>query len=126
MQTMVAQAGMRSAWRRPRNPRRTTWQDRTYKKPSPPAHRLRGQRERRARRAHRRHEHEAHDRGPGRQQHGEDAEAHVAGGAWVDQTTYNSDQTNTAVTVAAGEEWRLVQVTQQAIKDVRYKLSCES
>jgi hypothetical protein len=50
----------------------------------------------------------------------------VAGGAWSDQTTYSSDQTNTAVTVAAGEEWRLVQVTQQAIKDVRYKLSCES
>jgi hypothetical protein len=48
------------------------------------------------------------------------------GGAWVDQTTYNSDQTNTAVTVAAGEEWRLVQVTQQATKDVRYKFSCES
>jgi hypothetical protein len=50
----------------------------------------------------------------------------VAGGTWSDQTTYSSDQTNTAVTVAAGEEWRLVQVTQQAIKDVRYKLSCES
>jgi hypothetical protein len=38
------------------------------------------------------------------------------GGAWVDQTTYNSDQTNTAITVAAGEEWRLVQVTQQATR----------
>jgi len=48
------------------------------------------------------------------------------GGTWVDQTTYNSDQTNTAITVAAGEEWRVVQVTQQAIKDVRYKLSCEN
>lgn len=48
------------------------------------------------------------------------------GGAWVDQTTYSSDQTNTAITVAAGEEWRLVQVTQQATKDVRYKLTCES
>lgn len=48
------------------------------------------------------------------------------GGAWADQTTYSSDQTNTAVTVAAGEEWRVCQVTQQAIKDVRYKLSCES
>lgn len=50
----------------------------------------------------------------------------TAGGVWADQTTYNSDQTNTAITVAAGEEWRLVQVTQQATKDVRYKLSCES
>lgn len=48
------------------------------------------------------------------------------GGAWVDQTTYNSDQTATVVTVAAGEEWRLVQVTQQATKDVRYKFSCEN
>lgn len=50
----------------------------------------------------------------------------TAGGVFADQTTYNSDQTNTAITVAAGEEWRVVQVTQQAIKDVRYKLSCES
>ncbi len=48
------------------------------------------------------------------------------GGAWVDQTTYNSDQTNTAVTVAASEEWRLVHVTGQATKDVRVKFSCES
>lgn len=48
------------------------------------------------------------------------------GGTWVDQTTYNSDQTNVGVTVAAGEEWRVVQLTQQATKDVRYKLSLES
>ena len=48
------------------------------------------------------------------------------GGAWVDQVTYNSDQSNTAITVAAGEEWRVVQLTQQATKDVRYKLSLES
>ena len=48
------------------------------------------------------------------------------GAAWSDVTTYNSDQTNTAVTVAAGEEWRVFQVTQQATKDVRYKLSLES
>lgn len=50
----------------------------------------------------------------------------TAGGAWADQTTYNSDQTATVVTVAAGEEWRVFQVSQQATKDVRYKLSCES
>lgn len=50
----------------------------------------------------------------------------TAGGAWSDQTTYNSDQTNVAVTVATGEEWRVVQLTQQATKDVRYKLSCEN
>lgn len=48
------------------------------------------------------------------------------GGTWADQTTYNSDQTSTAVTVAAGEEWRLVQVSQQATKDVRFKMTLES
>lgn len=48
------------------------------------------------------------------------------GGAYADQTTYNSEQTNVAVTVAAGEEWRFVQITQQVSHDIRYKLSCES
>ena len=48
------------------------------------------------------------------------------GTAWVDQTTYSSDQTATAIVAAAGEQWRLVGVTQQAFKDVRYKLSLES
>ena len=48
------------------------------------------------------------------------------GTAWVDQTTYNSDQTNTAIAAAAGEQWRVVGVAQQAIKDVRFKLSLES
>lgn len=50
----------------------------------------------------------------------------TAGGAWADQTTYNSDQTNTAITVAAGEEWQLVGVTQQADVDIRFKLTAES
>jgi hypothetical protein len=50
----------------------------------------------------------------------------TAGGTFADQTTYNSDQSATVVTVAAGEEWQAVQVTQQATKDVRFKLSCES
>ena len=50
----------------------------------------------------------------------------TAGGVYVDQTTYNSDQTNTPVTVAAGEEWRVVCVTQQPIREIRYTLSCES
>lgn len=50
----------------------------------------------------------------------------TAGGVFVDQTTYNSDQAAVAVTVAAGEEWCAVCVTQQAIRDIRYKLSCES
>jgi predicted cupin superfamily sugar epimerase len=48
------------------------------------------------------------------------------GGAFADQTTYNSNQTNVAVTVAAGEEWRLFQLAQQATRDVVYKLSAES
>ena len=48
------------------------------------------------------------------------------GGTFTDQTTYNSDQANVAVTVATGEEWRVVQITQQAIKDVRFKMSCEN
>lgn len=50
----------------------------------------------------------------------------TAGGTWADQTTYNSDQTNTAVTVAAGEEWQIVGVTQQAFKDLRFKFTAES
>lgn len=48
------------------------------------------------------------------------------GTVWVDQTTYNSDQTATAVTVAAGEQWRIVGVTQQALKDIKFKFSAES
>lgn len=48
------------------------------------------------------------------------------GGAFTDQTTYNSDQAAVPVTVAAGEEWRVVQITQQATKDIRYKMSLES
>lgn len=50
----------------------------------------------------------------------------TAGAAWVDQTTYNADQTNTPIVVVAGEEWRVQGVAQQALKDIRYKLSCES
>lgn len=50
----------------------------------------------------------------------------TAGGVWADQVTYNSDQTNTAITVAAGEEWQLVSVTETTITDIRYRLSCES
>jgi len=48
------------------------------------------------------------------------------GTAWADQTTYNSEQTLTSITVAAGEQWRLVSVAQQAGKDLRFKLSVES
>lgn len=48
------------------------------------------------------------------------------GGTWVDQTTYNSDQNNVAVTVASGERWQLITITQQPVRDIRYKLSCEN
>jgi hypothetical protein len=48
------------------------------------------------------------------------------GGTFADQTTYNSDQASTVVTVAHGEEWRILQVTQQATKDIRYRMNCES
>ena len=50
----------------------------------------------------------------------------TAGAAWADQVTYNSDQANAAITVAAGEEWQLVCVTEIAITDIRFKFSCES
>lgn len=48
------------------------------------------------------------------------------GGAFADQTTYNSNQAAVNVTVAAGEEWRVLGITQQAIKDIQFKMSCES
>jgi len=48
------------------------------------------------------------------------------GVTWTDQTTYNSNQTNTAVTVAPNEQWRLVAVSQQALKLIDYSLSVES
>ena len=48
------------------------------------------------------------------------------GASWVDQTTYNADQTNLGITVAHGEQWRLVLVAQQAFKTILYKLSAES
>lgn len=47
-------------------------------------------------------------------------------GAWADQVTYNSDQTNTAITVVPGEQWRVQLITEAAVKDILYKLSCES
>jgi len=50
----------------------------------------------------------------------------TAGGTFADQTTYNSNQSAVNVTVAAGEEWRVVCVTQQPIKEIQYTLSCES
>ena len=45
---------------------------------------------------------------------------------WTDQTTYNSAQTLTQVTVAAGEQWRLALVAQQAGKSMDYELSIQS
>lgn len=48
------------------------------------------------------------------------------GQTWTDQTTYNSAQSATAITVAHGEVWRLVLVTQQAGKSMSYELSVQS
>ena len=50
----------------------------------------------------------------------------TAGGTWANQVTYNANQTNTAITVAAGEEWQLVHLTAQAMHDLQFRLSCES
>lgn len=50
----------------------------------------------------------------------------TAGGTFADQTTYNSDQSAVSVTVASGEEWRVVCVAQQPIRHISYILSCES
>lgn len=49
----------------------------------------------------------------------------TAGGAFVDQVTYNSNQAAIAITVVAGEEWRVIGITQQATRDIRYRLVCE-
>ena len=48
------------------------------------------------------------------------------GVTWVDQTTYNSAQSNVAVTVAAGEQWRFFLISQQANKSMSYELSAQS
>lgn len=43
-----------------------------------------------------------------------------------DVTTYNSAQNGTAITVADGEQWIVETVAGQALKEISYKLSCES
>ncbi len=48
------------------------------------------------------------------------------GQTWTDQTTYNSAQSNVAVTVAHGEVWRIASVAQQAFKAMDYELSVQS
>lgn len=48
------------------------------------------------------------------------------GVTWADQTTYNADQTNTLVTVAHGEQWRIFQLAQQAFKTVQYSFGVEN
>jgi hypothetical protein len=45
------------------------------------------------------------------------------GGTFADQVTYNSDQSATAITVAGGEEWRLVTVAMQATRDIRFEMN---
>ena len=56
------------------------------------------------------------------------------GFSWVDQTTYNSAQALTLVTVVGpdnlpatpAEQWRLALVSQQALKSMEYSLSMEN
>lgn len=48
------------------------------------------------------------------------------GHTWADQTTFNADQTGTVITVAHGEQWRVVSVAQQAGKVMTYELSAQS
>lgn len=47
------------------------------------------------------------------------------GGAWVDQTTYSSNQSATPITVAGEQEWRLITIAQQAIREIRYVLDAQ-
>ena len=48
------------------------------------------------------------------------------GGTFVDQVTYNANQTNVSVPVTASEEWRLALISAQPIRTIAFKLSCES
>lgn len=50
----------------------------------------------------------------------------TAGGAWVDQVTYNSNQSLVSIPVTNLEQWRLAVVSQGALKDIRYKMSIEA
>lgn len=48
------------------------------------------------------------------------------GQSWTDVATYTTAQTNTSVTVAHGESWRLYLNAQQAGKQIVYSFSVES
>lgn len=48
------------------------------------------------------------------------------GATWTDVTTYNAEQTNTVITPAAGEQYRLTCVLLQALKQIQYKMSREN
>lgn len=45
---------------------------------------------------------------------------------WVDQATLNSDQVNTLIAVAHGEQWRIFLLAQQAGKQIQYSLGVEN
>lgn len=47
------------------------------------------------------------------------------GSPFVDQTTYTSNQNATPVSVTTGEEWRLITVAMQPIRDIRYALDAQ-
>jgi hypothetical protein len=48
------------------------------------------------------------------------------GVTWADQATFNSDQVNTLIAVAHGEQWRIFLLAQQAGKQIQYSLGVEN
>lgn len=48
------------------------------------------------------------------------------GTTWADQSTYTTAQAKVAVTVAAGDQWRLVTVVMAALKTINYAMSLEN
>jgi hypothetical protein len=48
------------------------------------------------------------------------------GVTWVDQATFNSDQVNTGIAVAHGEQWAIFLLAQQAGKQIQYSLGVEN
>lgn len=48
------------------------------------------------------------------------------GVTFVDQATFNSDQVNTLIAVAHGEQWRIFLLAQQPGKQIQYSLGVEN
>lgn len=48
------------------------------------------------------------------------------GASWTDVTTFNSEQIGTVITPAAGEQYRVVPVSLQSFREIRFKMSREN